>query len=415
MVARAAWYGGVRPELGVSVILVAIFMWGAFAAHAVLAPTQRDREVALWLGVGLELLRVAVVFVWFRRSTAMVWLPGLGFGTSAIVAESYYLTRVAGRERQRSWARLQLILLAPLSVIVLLASLAVLGHGRTPVGSVGSPTYDHALYAFDGTLSLPARSTPPAAVGQLFARIPLLNAVCGVVYLCEPLVLMTMMAGYVKQQLRDRDPAAPDPLIAYLIGGAVLAVAFSLCPAAGPAFAFGRAFPAHLPDPGGVGLAPSSVPNPFPRNCVPSGHVAFALLAYLTVSDVQTASRWLRTGALGFLIFTVLATLGLGEHYLIDLVLAVPLTVALRACSVDPRVPGFRTRLIVAATCLGILGIWIVLLRSSVPFFRSVPMASWCAILTTLALPMWLSRQSQSDLLIGRMPSPVHSARAADT
>jgi len=59
-----------------------------------------------------------------------------------------------------------------------------------------------------------------------------------------------------------------------------------------------------------------------PRNCMPSLHVTWALLAW------WYAPRWLRWPSAVLVALTGLATIGLGEHYLIDLVVAVPFTAA---------------------------------------------------------------------------------------
>lgn len=59
-----------------------------------------------------------------------------------------------------------------------------------------------------------------------------------------------------------------------------------------------------------------------PRNCLPSMHVTWALLLV-----IYAAPRW-RGCAAGFAILTACSTIGLGEHYLIDLAAAVPYTIA---------------------------------------------------------------------------------------
>lgn len=56
------------------------------------------------------------------------------------------------------------------------------------------------------------------------------------------------------------------------------------------------------------------------RNCMPSLHLTWALLIWIF------ASRRARWPMLAFLILTAVATMGLGEHYFIDLVAAVPFT-----------------------------------------------------------------------------------------
>jgi PAP2 superfamily len=57
------------------------------------------------------------------------------------------------------------------------------------------------------------------------------------------------------------------------------------------------------------------------RNAIPSLHSAWALLIWWST---RYCRAWTRLVATVFLALTPLATLGLGEHYLIDLVVALP-------------------------------------------------------------------------------------------
>jgi len=56
------------------------------------------------------------------------------------------------------------------------------------------------------------------------------------------------------------------------------------------------------------------------RNCMPSIHLTWALLFWFY------APRWLRWPLAAFVLLTAVATLGLGEHYALDLIAAVPFT-----------------------------------------------------------------------------------------
>ena len=57
-----------------------------------------------------------------------------------------------------------------------------------------------------------------------------------------------------------------------------------------------------------------------PRNCVPSMHLTCALFLWTNTRG------WLRWVTATFAFFTALATLATGEHYVFDLVVAVPWT-----------------------------------------------------------------------------------------
>jgi hypothetical protein len=113
-----------------------------------------------------------------------------------------------------------------------------------------------------------------------------------------------------------------------------------------------------------------------PRNAIPSLHVAWCLLV---VYNSWWYRSWaLRTYALISLALTAAATLGLGEHYLIDLIVAAPLSVAIQA--------GVERRWIPAAGNLAIVVAWLVALRMGVGW-HATPVASWIAVGVTLAVP----------------------------
>jgi len=93
------------------------------------------------------------------------------------------------------------------------------------------------------------------------------------------------------------------------------------------------------------------------------------------------------------LVLTVLATLGFGEHYVIDLVVAVPLVVGAAAWStkiVPFQSPERMTPLLGGGL---LTSLWIALLRYGVPLFEQRPWLSWSLILISVALPLfWEAR-----------------------
>jgi membrane-associated phospholipid phosphatase len=119
------------------------------------------------------------------------------------------------------------------------------------------------------------------------------------------------------------EPAELARLIQTCIANVVLALpVYLVCPAVGPKYAF-ASFP-HLPHQ--VALAAEAFIRP--PNCVPSVHcsTAFLIVAFLW--------RWPLGRILGLVYAAgvVLSTLGAGEHYLFDVLMAVPYTlIVLRA------------------------------------------------------------------------------------
>jgi len=96
---------------------------------------------------------------------------------------------------------------------------------------------------------------------------------------------------------------------------------YATLPASGPRYAF-AGFPYRIPQL--TELHALLIPGA-PPNCMPSVHMTLALLVAAFVW------RWRAGKALGALhvALTALATLGLGEHYLIDLIAAVPYAIAI--------------------------------------------------------------------------------------
>ena len=95
---------------------------------------------------------------------------------------------------------------------------------------------------------------------------------------------------------------------AMLLAGCGCFVFYAAFPAVGPGHYDWRA------------LAPEAF---VPRNCMPSMHVTWALLL-----AINARSRWLAAALWVYAAIIAVSTLALGEHYLIDLIAAVPYTVA---------------------------------------------------------------------------------------
>lgn len=108
-------------------------------------------------------------------------------------------------------------------------------------------------------------------------------------------------------------------LYAWAAAGVLGAVGYLLIPAVGPRYVFPE-WPWHLPDASGTYAVPLAA---IPRNAMPSLHATWALLVCWGAREGPAWVKWL----LGpWLALTMLATVGAGGHYLIDLVAALPLT-----------------------------------------------------------------------------------------
>lgn len=157
-------------------------------------------------------------------------------------------------------------------------------------------------------------------------------------------------------------------LFSYLISFVVGALLYGIVPALGPRYAFGATFPNGNPT-----FVPSLVPLDGYPNAMPSLHVATAFLLVL----FSARKRWLLSISLFFLTATVAATLAL-EHYVIDLVVAVPF-----ACFALELACGMVIR---AAKHLAVVLAWLSLIRFAWPGLIQHPWALRLIALSTVTL-----------------------------
>jgi hypothetical protein len=151
-------------------------------------------------------------------------------------------------------------------------------------------TADALLYRMDLVIGL-----DPFRVWRKVQHLPWLYADLSFVYQSIPL-FVALAYAFEK----------PRFLFRALVAGSILAFIFyNVFPAVGPA---------HVQNPLGM-----------PRNCFPSMHLGWALLVAWNVRG-----RAMRIAAWIFTALTAFATIGLGEHYFIDLIAAVPFCYAVQ-------------------------------------------------------------------------------------
>jgi hypothetical protein len=188
---------------------------------------------------------------------------------------------------------------------------AAMTGGLMGIGHLTSVRYDDWFLAIDARFGYPS-----FAAGRLLASTPWLKWVASWNYvLFIPIGFAAVTANLAAGRIRSGYEA----FIAMLLS-AVLAVPFYMfLPASGPAYVF-SGWPLVLP-PNGLHIIFSSAPP----NCFPSNHMSIAILATLAVW------RWRVGRILGctHIPLTIIGTLGLGEHYTIDLIAAVPYAVCI--------------------------------------------------------------------------------------
>jgi hypothetical protein len=120
-------------------------------------------------------------------------------------------------------------------------------------------------------------------------------------------------------------------------------------------------------------------------------------------------SWWERSISLLFLFFTVLATLGTGEHYFIDLIVAFPFALLIESmCAFSMKVTDRHRAL---AFCVGLastLG-WFALLRHELHFFWISPILPWSFCVATVLLTLLSERLLQQHKTAPVVEAPVGS------
>ena len=183
--------------------------------------------------------------------------------------------------------------------------------GAMAVGYVRPVRFDFYVYRLDGLLGF----QPSFALGQFVGDKAPLIVLLKLSYELLPIAIVAVFGGYLWCH-SERDAMKMVPV--FLLNLAMSVPFYLLCPVAGPLYAF-PGFPA-LP-------AGAVVPHPIllhaPPNGMPSIHFSSALLI-LWYARKLPLGRWLG-GA--YLLLIAAATMAGGEHYFLDLVMALPYAV----------------------------------------------------------------------------------------
>ena len=270
-------------------------------------------------------------------------------------------------ERRQSFLRV----LLPGAALV--AFMMVTGIFLTLFRSFDHPSYDAFLYEFDNTLGFQASFV----LGKIVAKAFPLWCVTFIVYEGLPLAVAFLYAAQSDSEIR---PAA-NTLTLFMAVGLAGFVLYRIYPASGPIYAFTGAFPWRAPSVTPLPLKPMLLASP--PNAMPSLHFTWALLLWWNSRHLRW---WVQAITGAFLLVTVLATLGSGEHYLIDLIVAVPFSLSMQAvCS--SAIP-WRSAARVWPVLIGaaMVGAWLAMLRFGVSYFQHWHALSWALVLATVAL-----------------------------
>ncbi len=252
-------------------------------------------------------------------------------------------------------------------------------------------TLDVFAYCFDASLGF----QPSFIVGRWFQDYAVVDMLSRGFYYGLPIAMALVYGAHLRVK-----KTTPLFLLEVLMAAGMFGYLFYLAfPAAGPVYLVGPQFPGHpLPfsdlrnlvlrglEPRRVLMGPATC-----RNAMPSLHMAWALLIAF---NCKPFPRWVRALAYFFVFTTVLGTLGTGEHYVIDLVVALPFAVAIQALCTHSLPLKTPNRLIPLLGGVTLTLLWLILLRFATRFFfRWAPFAPWAFIIVSTALALFWAQQ----------------------
>ena len=185
--------------------------------------------------------------------------------------------------------------------------------------------YDQYALCFGRSFGFPA-----FYIGRMFETHWWFHCISAWVYDASPASFLVLTMYYCLTQPLDKAGRFVRTVGISLL---ICPLLYLLVPVSGPAYVFGS-FPYHAPLLATPHVIQVSAQELAPPNGVPSMHMVVALLV------LYFARYWKIGLVLGllFVAFTASATLGLGEHYLIDLIAAVPYA-ALMICLCGNKEP----------------------------------------------------------------------------
>ncbi len=228
-------------------------------------------------------------------------------------------------------------------------------------------TQDTLLMAIDATLGL----QPSFLAGQWFAYLPsLIILLIKTIYLGLPFALAVV---YIGRYFQAKHPPF-ELIIEFFLIGLFGMLLYHINTGCGPINAFKPHWPQQIP------IVPMQ-PKPelcigtfLPRNCLPSLHTAWVVCLWRHSLPCTRRIRWLITF---WVICTLAGTLGLGEHYLVDLLVGfafASFTGGLCAINLSIKQPARYMAIVGGALiCIG----WYLLINFGLELLRISPFIAW--------------------------------------
>ena len=381
----AAAAGGPRPSRALFV-----HPFGAIAASSVFfryLVEDRGGSARKWI-VYLSPLAFAPWFVLQSRGVPsplplLVMFVALGtLGVIGFVLAAYCAPN--GDVRLRYVIRL-------IEALVLPVGASMLAFGLWSTYRI-NPVYDMRVYAFETILG-PQFSIIGVRIFHLLWPFSAIASGC---YAALPLGMM--LAAVAQAEPRRQSTV----LAASMVAGACGFALYFVCPVVGPLSAFGAPYPHALP-----AVSPDAslmlAPIGAPRNGMPSLHTVWALLIWFNARPLPV--MW-RRALRAFAIMNIWAAMGLDDtHWLMDVIVAVPLAVAVQSAVVTSRSDTSRHPWVDSAVCGAMTAMWLIGFRLGRPLLTLSLGAARMAALVTVAWP--LAQQWRADLRADRLRARI--------
>ena len=349
----------------------AFFSLALASAWIILAMIRRSWMDLLWVVAGGLFLAVLDFRVMNFQPMFMATFSFLGLSALAVLGTRTIWT--VGDDRK-------LLLYAFLPAVLFVGSEWTATTLLDITEKLHPKTFDLFLISFDSSL----RVQFSFLMGQAFWTWPWLRFFCLVIYIALPLPLALVYAAH----LRGKKEKSFAVMLAFLVTGPLGVLCYNMVPAIGPAHFFGSAFPFHpLSTADAMRIHVIPILTTGPRNAMPSLHLAWVLLVWW---NSRGLARWIRAIAMMFVILTAMATIGTGEHYFVDLVVAFPFSLMVQAmCSYSlPFRSGERKTAFLFGTFVTL--IWLALLSFSTAIFWSSPIVPWAMVIATVSSSVFL-------------------------
>jgi hypothetical protein len=327
---------------------------GAFLFHLWSRPRRTEWISAVVLGLVLRVLYELAPGTPHSEFSSSLMGIGPFLGAGSLLVMTVTLFQLKGEQAD---ARMRMLItcagiafIAPVLQLLLAISMRL-----TPY------RYDPILCAIDGSFGF----QPSFLFGQLAAHSRVLKELQLDVYYCLVLAVGMNYAAHAEHRAASWPV---DVLRAYVTCTVLAFFLYIWLPAAGPGFAFHDAFPNHPP-------ALFQIPvrrmllAALPTNAIPSVHAATAYLVWWN----SRPWKWGRIAAGAFALLTLVATMGTGEHYMVDLIVAAPFALVSQAIATKGKVQ--VTPLLAGS---GLVALWLV------------PARLWPSVLIGHSITVWL-------------------------